>query len=248
MIKAFIFDYGGTIDTQGCHWGMMLWHAYERHAVPVSELSFREAYVYAERKLGSETIVLPTDTFHETLRKKIGIELDYLVQNGCLKPDNGSLQNGNGSLQNEINSLRDALVDDLYQQTREIVEDSKRTLRMLNEHYPLILVSNFYGNLQTVVDEFGLSAFFRKVIESAQVNLRKPDPRILQLALNILPCSPSEVCVVGDSIKNDIRPAHSLGCKTIHILGEPWTVKQEIDESDWQIDRLSEIHQLPLTV
>lgn len=232
MIKGFIFDYGGTIDTQGSHWGMMLWHAYERHQVPVSEQAFREAYVFAERKLGAETIVLPSDTFHETLRKKIEIELSYLQQNGCLKAN--------------IDTLRDELADDLYQRTCETVEDSKRTLRVLSEKYPLILVSNFYGNLQTVVDEFGLTPYFRKVIESAQVNLRKPDPRIFQLALNIMPVPTADICIVGDSIKNDIHPAHSLGCKTIHILGEPWSDKQEVDESDWQIHHLDEILKLPL--
>ena len=47
-IKALIFDYGGTLDTAGCHWGKVLWHAYQRMNVPVSEDAFREAYVYAE--------------------------------------------------------------------------------------------------------------------------------------------------------------------------------------------------------
>ena len=45
MSKGYIFDYGGTLDTGGQHWGMVLWHAYERHHVPVTEHEFREAYV-----------------------------------------------------------------------------------------------------------------------------------------------------------------------------------------------------------
>ncbi|MDY3670437.1 MAG: HAD family hydrolase, partial [Prevotella sp.] len=49
MIKGYIFDFGGTLDTAGCHWGQMLWHAYQRQQIPVSEEQFREAYVYAER-------------------------------------------------------------------------------------------------------------------------------------------------------------------------------------------------------
>lgn len=36
-IKGFIFDYGGTLDTRGNHWGKVLWHGYERTGVPVGE-------------------------------------------------------------------------------------------------------------------------------------------------------------------------------------------------------------------
>ena len=45
-IKGFIFDYGGTLDTRGNHWGKVLWHGYERTGVPVGEQDFRDAYVY----------------------------------------------------------------------------------------------------------------------------------------------------------------------------------------------------------
>ena len=43
MIKGYLFDFGGTLDTAGCHWGQMLWHAYQRQQVPVTEEQFREA-------------------------------------------------------------------------------------------------------------------------------------------------------------------------------------------------------------
>ena len=42
MIKGYIFDYGATLDTAGCHWGQMLWHAYQRQQVPVTEQQFRD--------------------------------------------------------------------------------------------------------------------------------------------------------------------------------------------------------------
>jgi putative hydrolase of the HAD superfamily len=43
MIKGIIFDYGGTLDTRGNHWGKVLWHAYERQQIPVTEEQFRDA-------------------------------------------------------------------------------------------------------------------------------------------------------------------------------------------------------------
>ena len=82
-IKGLIFDYGGTLDTAGCHWGKMLWRAYQRQHVPVTEEQFREAYVYAERTLGRNPIIQSGYTFHKTLEVKIRIEMEYLCTSGA---------------------------------------------------------------------------------------------------------------------------------------------------------------------
>lgn len=39
MVKGILMDYGGTIDTNGKHWGEVLWEMYQRHQVPVSKLA-----------------------------------------------------------------------------------------------------------------------------------------------------------------------------------------------------------------
>ena len=44
-IKGYLLDYGGTLDTAGCHWGKFIWHGYERCRVGVAWDDFREAYV-----------------------------------------------------------------------------------------------------------------------------------------------------------------------------------------------------------
>ena len=71
-IKGYLLDYGGTLDTAGCHWGKFIWHGYERCHVGVAWDDFREAYVHTERALGQGGIILPTMTFRETLATKIG--------------------------------------------------------------------------------------------------------------------------------------------------------------------------------
>ena len=67
MLKGYIFDYGGTLDTGGQHWGKVIWHAYEHLQVPVSETDFRDAYVHAERTLGKNPIIQPDFTFYKNL-------------------------------------------------------------------------------------------------------------------------------------------------------------------------------------
>lgn len=79
-IKGYIFDYGGTLDTGGCHWGRRIWHAYEHENVPVDEVLFREAYVYAERELGRNPIIQPDYTFRKTLSVKLRIEMEYISE------------------------------------------------------------------------------------------------------------------------------------------------------------------------
>ena len=55
--EAVIFDYGGTLDSDGMHWGKRIWHAYQKNGVPVDEPLFRYAYVHAERTLAKNPII-----------------------------------------------------------------------------------------------------------------------------------------------------------------------------------------------
>ena len=77
-IKGIIFDYGGTIDTDGIHWGEFIWEQYKETGVDISHETYREAYVHGERFLAKNHVIEPTDTFHTLLRKKIAIHFDYL--------------------------------------------------------------------------------------------------------------------------------------------------------------------------
>lgn len=220
MIKGYIFDYGGTLDTGGQHWGKVIWHAYQRQQVPVSEDRFREAYVHAERTLGKNPIIQPDFTFRRTLEEKIRIELDFLG----------------------LPAYQQAVVDDLYAITCEQTAHSREVLLQLRQHYPLVLVSNFYGNIATVLQEFHLDGIFDAIIESAVVGVRKPDPQIFTLGVEALGMQPDEVIVVGDSMDKDIVPAGKAGCHTIWYKGEGWT-NDPVDESqaDKVITDLTEI-------
>lgn len=212
-MKGYIFDFGGTLDTNGCHWGKFIWHAYERQHVPVNWEQFREAYIFAEQQLGKNAIILPTDSFRQTLDKKLRIEMERLVTQGYWY-----------SSPLEVERLHAAVLDDLYSRVCEHVTCGREVLLRLKPQYPLVLCSNFYGNLTEVLKEFQLDGLFQDVVESAVVGIRKPDVRIYELALRSLGGveAAADVVVVGDSLKNDIRPARQIGCQTIWLKGEPW--------------------------
>lgn len=215
MIKGYIFDYGGTLDTGGQHWGKVIWHAYERQQVPVSEEAFRDAYVHAERTLGRNPIIQPDFTFYKTIETKIRIQLEYLQEQNQLSI---------------VNSQLSTLTDALYEATVKETAKSREVLLQLKQHYPMVLVSNFYGNIATVLQEFKLDGIFDKIIESAVVGVRKPDPQIFTLGVEALGMQPDEVVVVGDSMDKDIIPAGKAGCHTVWFKGEGWT-NDPVDES-----------------
>ncbi len=211
MIKGYLFDYGGTLDTQGCHWGKVIWHAYERLGVPVTWEHFKEAYVYGERTLGSQSIIQPDDTFRTTLATKLHLQMRYLSTHQMFMDDKV-----------DIEQSKNQLLELLYARTCDVVTESREMLTLLKKRYPLALVSNFYGNLETVLEEMHLRDLFDHVIESAVVGVRKPDPQIFTIALERMGLAAADVMVVGDSMKNDIAPAQSLGCQTTWIRGEEW--------------------------
>jgi len=208
MIKGYIFDYGGTLDTGGNHWGKVLWHGYERQQLPVSEEQFREAYVYGERTLGRNPIIQPDFTFHQTLNEKLCLQGAYLYATYDI----------------DLGTALTRVLDDVYSQTRQHTAHSIGVLQQLRRQgLPMVLVSNFYGNVEVVLHEFGFDGLFDRVVESAVVGIRKPDPQIFTLGVEALGLQADEVVVVGDSIDKDILPAHQAGCHTIWYEGEPWT-------------------------
>lgn len=204
--RAYLIDYGGTLDTGGQHWGHFIWQAYRDAGVPVAEQEYRDAYVATERALGRAPIIDSHFTFRETLSVKLDMQLKLL---GCTE-------------------YHPILLENLYAQTLQHVAASQSVLRQLKTHSTLALVSNFYGNLSTVLREFSLDSLFDCVVESAAVGVRKPDVAIFLLALEALRLQPAEVTVVGDSYKNDIIPAHAIGCRTVWLRGRQWT-EQAID-------------------
>jgi len=217
-IKGLIFDYGGTIDTASVHWSEVLWQGYQHVAVPVSKEQFREAYVHGERTLAKYPLIRPEHNFLDLLRIKVDIEIRYLV-------DQGWLPNVQCSMFNVQCSMVNAIARFCYDYVLKVLETSRPVLLRLSERYPMVLVSNFYGNIHTILADFQLP-FFREVIESAVVGVRKPDPRIFQMGVDALGLQPHEVAVIGDSYDKDIVPAKSIGCQTIWFKGIGWNNEQ----------------------
>lgn len=213
-IKGIIFDYGGTIDSRGVHWSEVIWDGYVASGVAVDKPTLRDAYVYAERELARTRHILPHHTFHDLLLIKMRIELQWLVDGGFLTSD-------------AVEAYAGPIADYCYDAARNSIADARPVLDSLYARFPMVLVSNFYGNVEAVLEDFDLRKYFKSIIESAVVGVRKPDPRIFELGVQALGLNPDEVLVVGDSYKKDIVPAESLGCKVAWLKGKGWTAEED---------------------
>lgn len=199
MIKGILIDFGGTIDSDGIHWFDAFREAYALvRDIPRDVLY--EAYVHVERTLGTNPIITPDFTFRQTLQVKIFMHCEYLRSKDIYISD----------------ADQDTVLNYCYNKVvHHISAVSKPALEKIN--LPLVLVTNFYGNMHTVLAEFGIDHLFKDVIESAVVGVRKPDPEIFRLGVQALGLEPSETVMIGDSQEKDIIPAQSIGCHTIQI-------------------------------
>lgn len=228
-IKGVIFDYGGTIDSHGDHWSEIIWAGYCRYGVPVTKEQFRDCYVYAERELAKVRHILPEHNFYDLLLIKMRIEIGNLVENKVL-PDNY-----------DIEAAALSVAKYCYDSARNAIEDARPTLEAICQKLPMVLVSNFYGNVETVLKDFDLRKYFKTIIESAVVGVRKPDPKIFMLGVEALGLNPEEVLVVGDSLTKDIIPAESIGCKVAWLKGKGWTAEEDAKTHPAVIKNLAEV-------
>ncbi|MCD7977005.1 MAG: HAD family hydrolase [Tannerellaceae bacterium] len=232
QIKGIIFDYGGTIDSNGMHWAEVIWKAYEEMQVPVSKADFREAYVHGERTLGKTRLVLPHHTFHDMLEIKIRLQGNWLAENKKFR----SVV--------DIDSFTQEIAARCYQYAHQSIDATIPVLDQLKERYPMILVSNFYGNIEAVLEDFGLSSYFRTIVESAVVGVRKPDPEIFALGVQAMELPAENIVVIGDSHDKDIVPATLVGCATIWLKSLGWTPYTGEEKADVIIEDFKELAQV----
>ncbi|MCF0179122.1 MAG: HAD family hydrolase [Bacteroidales bacterium] len=233
-MKGVIIDYGATLDSNGKHWSEIIWEGYCLCSLPVTKDLFRDAYIYTERFLAFNPAVKPEYNFFELMQARVGIQLTYLLQSGALSEEilQTTLRlfsDGEMPIMENISDLTthfsSVIAGHCYDYARRCTMEAAPIIEHFSEKYEIALVSNFYGNLKAVLQDFGLLRCFRHVIDSAEVGIRKPDPEIFKLAIEQLQLPPEEIYVIGDNFRKDIEPALGLGCKGIWIKGVSWNDK-----------------------
>lgn len=208
-IKAIAFDFGGTLDSPFLHWMDVYLHIYNKcFRLPLTRENFRDTYVRAEQMMERMQPVKPFHSLLDTQMFKVGYQFDDLKERGFFPPDE---------------DLGHYIIDGalgVADYAADYVEAAKPVLEVLSRRYTLLLVSNYYGNLRKVVTDLEIAPYFHSVTDSTVEGVRKPDPELWRRAIERAGFRFDEVCVVGDSLKNDIRPALALGCQVVQGVPE----------------------------
>jgi putative hydrolase of the HAD superfamily len=97
-------------------------------------------------------------------------------------------------------------------------EDASATLATLRERgYRLAVVSNADGRVRALLGGAGLLHHLEFVVDSAEVGIEKPDPRIFQAATRRLDLPPSACAYVGDIYEIDVLGARAAGLAAVLI-------------------------------
>jgi len=193
---AVLFDFGGTLDAAGVPWKERIFHLYREEGVDVTAERFAPLFYRADDALVGT--IPATLSFRDTVHRLVaGVSAGLGVTDATV------------TVRVATQFVEDAL---------EAVGASTLVLARLARRHRLGLVSNFYGNLDTVCADVGLSGLFAVIVDSARVGCSKPDPRIFQRALDDVGVAPGDATFVGDSPTRDMAGARGVGMRHVWLV------------------------------
>lgn len=229
MKKAILFDFGGTLDTNGVHWSEKFWEVYKLFKIPVTKKQYEAAYVFAENRIAKN--INQNDSLETVLNCQVMFQLNYLTSRGYLP-------------EKDLTTLTRKIALYCYYDVKKTTSWSKSILKQFKKKYLLGIVSNYYGNLGNVLEDLSLSTYFDVLVDSALVRISKPNPQIFQIALDELGVQTQDSYLVGDSYDRDIIPAKLLGCSTIWLDVKSWKRPTNTNSADYIINSLNQLNEI----
>ncbi|HWQ07451.1 MAG TPA: HAD family hydrolase [Feifaniaceae bacterium] len=126
--------------------------------------------------------------------------------------------------------------------------DVKSTLVELDKRgYTMGIIANTITETEIPdwMVEDGVARYFKTVILSSKVRLRKPDPEIYRLACRAIGKPPEQCAYIGDNPVRDVQGTREAGFALMVRIDEPDTLAKEPQElkqnADYTITEISEL-------
>jgi len=139
----------------------------------------------------------------------------------------------------------DAVRKHLWTKAFVLYDDVLPTLSSLREKYKLALVSNCSMGTRDAINGLNLTKFFKNLILSYEVGVRKPEEKIYLVALKAVSLKASECIFVADEI-SDLEGARNAGISSMLVRQGSSTLCETKNPSfkpDFECNRISEITQ-----
>ncbi|MCF2873306.1 MULTISPECIES: YjjG family noncanonical pyrimidine nucleotidase [unclassified Tenacibaculum] len=112
-------------------------------------------------------------------------------------------------------------------------------LDYLVQKYELHIITNGFEEVQNVkLKKSGIDKYFKKVITSECIGVKKPNPKIFEYALKQANATVNNSMMIGDSYEADIEGAVNVGMSAIHFVTEP-----NINKTVTSINSLAQLKQ-----
>jgi HAD superfamily hydrolase (TIGR01549 family) len=125
-----------------------------------------------------------------------------------------------------------------------LFSDAEQTLSSLLMLYDLGIIANQSTDILKILEDSKIERFFKVILLSSEVKIRKPDLEIFRLAMNLAKTGPENCIMVGDRLDTDISPANKLGMKTIRTTNSLFKLQEPMNEFEkptYMVANLSEI-------
>ncbi len=211
-ITALLFDFGGTLDGPA-HWLDRFLSSYRAAGVGISRADLDPAFDHATRTGYGTTRIVSRFGLTDLVRFLVGHQFEYLRKSGA-EGLRVTLEDSGAAGRHR---LVEAVTNSFVRDTSAGLAHSREVVGPLKGRFKLGVVSNFYGNLDRVLEEAKLDRFFNAVVDSSRIGIFKPDAGIFEAALKKIQCAPTSVAMIGDSIGKDCAPARKLGMRTVWL-------------------------------
>ncbi|WP_298514406.1 YjjG family noncanonical pyrimidine nucleotidase [uncultured Kordia sp.] len=99
-----------------------------------------------------------------------------------------------------------------------LFEYTETLLGNLKERYKLHIITNGFREVQRKkIKASGIFEYFEHIVDSESVDVKKPNPKIFEHALELANVAPENALMIGDSFEADILGALKVNMKVIHV-------------------------------
>lgn len=125
---------------------------------------------------------------------------------------------------NQMNyTIEDGLIDKLaieyidnLSNYNQLFEGTTEILHYLKPKYNLHIITNGFKEIQQAkLEKSGIANFFKTVITSESVGVKKPNPKVFHYALETTNAKTYQSLMIGDNLEADIYGAKNVGIKTL---------------------------------
>jgi len=243
---AVLFDFGGTLDFPR-HWLDRFYIHYHEAGLALTRAQLDQAFSAATRAAYRSAALLHNFRLIDLIPWLVRRQLECLrhLQSSRMPSVVAPWQ---------ARFARETLVDRIseafIQESMDGLAHSRVILANLAVRFKIGVVSNFYGNLERILEEAGFAPIVAAIADSGCLGIYKPDPEIYRTVLGMLALAPAVTTMVGDSLDKDCAPARELGMRTVWLRHREASFQSAHaqDHADFTITALEELNPLLYSV